>query len=696
MPSVDKTFLIQVRADIEKAVADMRRLANTIEKQGKGSKAAAANTQAHGRSLQFLTGAMAAYFSAATLLKGLRLADDFAVLQQRIRTATRETGDYAAVSRELYEISQRNGTALEDTVSTFQRLGIARKELRATNEEILKVTNAVQQLGIQSGASTTAMQAGQMQFAQAMAAGVVRAEEMNSIIENIPAVAERIARGMGMTVGELRNAVLEGKVLSREVFLALLNQAPAINQEMRAIPDSMARSWIKLTNSFGNFLNKLDQATGTTRIIAGLLGKAAQSLDNWSAHFDPTGQYQFNEMVRMRLATMEKIAELEKSGAAGDSEQLATLRENLMVLTAEIERIQELNIQAAKSHEQAGSAGVTAARLTIEEEKRLTQQMELVKGKLSEQIALFEKRKQAVEAAARNLKDFDQYAADSLRQLKSGRADKNALGLGDIMAQMRRARSAINKGDNKQAQEEARRTIELIKEVATSGNEVQGILEYLMKQAAGIGHEAASNLLESQKAEFEKTKQEISDLLGEAQKLKSLKVGFDQEAAKSAGDTLRATLQEEFTNNPLVLPVILQKPATSGSSNKQAADALDQLPGKAEGGLILGPGSGTSDSILMRGSNGEFVVRAAAVRRYGVDFLNRVNREQLPRYADGGLVGRALPSLPAATGAPGATGGRPITLVLDGKRYRMESDNTTADRLVSDFHLSALKGGSRK
>jgi hypothetical protein len=212
----------------------------------------------------------------------------------------------------------------------------------------------------------------------------------------------------------------------------------------------------------------------------------------------------------------------------------------------------------------------------------------------------------------------------------------------------------------------------------------------MLRQAAEVGREASQGLIEQEQAAFEKIKTSITDLLSEAQELKSLKVGFDEESAKLEAEFIRATLQEEFNNNPLVLPVMLQKP--SNASDNQAADIIENLPGKAGGGLLVGPGSGTSDSILMRGSNGEYLVRAAAVRRYGTAFLNRINREQLPRYADGGLVGRALPSLPTNAMVQGASA-RPITLVLDGKRYTARTDDATAERLVADVHWHALKGG---
>lgn len=91
----------------------------------------------------------------------------------------------------------------------------------------------------------------------------------------------------------------------------------------------------------------------------------------------------------------------------------------------------------------------------------------------------------------------------------------------------------------------------------------------------------------------------------------------------------------------------------------------------ASGGFVRGPGTGTSDSILARLSNGEFVMRAAAVRRYGLGLLDRINNLSLPGFAAGGLVS------PAAVPAPAmllGSGGTPIHLTLPG---------------IGEYHLSA-------
>lgn len=96
-----------------------------------------------------------------------------------------------------------------------------------------------------------------------------------------------------------------------------------------------------------------------------------------------------------------------------------------------------------------------------------------------------------------------------------------------------------------------------------------------------------------------------------------------------------------------------------------------KLPkGFATGGYLQGPGTGTSDSIMARVSNGEYIVRAAAVRKLGPDFLDQINQADKydifgdsgtlgirPRYADGGLIDKVKAWLPSVDPKPYVWGG---------------------------------------
>lgn len=81
----------------------------------------------------------------------------------------------------------------------------------------------------------------------------------------------------------------------------------------------------------------------------------------------------------------------------------------------------------------------------------------------------------------------------------------------------------------------------------------------------------------------------------------------------------------------------------------QYASAADKAAmaakGHATGGLITGPGTGTSDSILARLSNGEYVMTAESVRMFGTGMLDQMNAGLLPAFAMGGGIGEAGPQL---------------------------------------------------
>ena len=278
----NEQFLIQVKADIKQALAELKTFTGEVNKTGEAGKKSSTGIAGMGVSMGTMVAAAGAYVTLNLATKLLQEADSWNVLQARIKTATRETGDYNTVSAELYKTNQRNGQQMETTVSLFQALARTAPELGATNQEMLALTNTVQQLGVISGTTQAAQRAGLLQFTQGLAGGVFRAEEFNSVLENLPELANRIAKGMGLTVGQLRSAVLEGKVLSQDVFDAIQSQADEINTQFNEMPNSLARSSDRLSTSFTHFLGQLDQALGVTQAIAAGMDGISESLDKLS------------------------------------------------------------------------------------------------------------------------------------------------------------------------------------------------------------------------------------------------------------------------------------------------------------------------------------------------------------------------------------------------------------------------------
>ena len=124
----------------------------------------------------------------------------------------------------------------------------------------------------------------------------------------------------------------------------------------------------------------------------------------------------------------------------------------------------------------------------------------------------------------------------------------------------------------------------------------------------------------------------------------------------------------------------------------------------ASGGPVWGAGTGTSDSIPARLSNGEFVLKARAVKKWGLDFLYALNGLRLPvmNFADGGFVNNmaasfSIPRMAPSLAAGGGGSSTPMTLVIDGQSFTGLSGNTDAvAQLRRHAAMRAVSSAGRK
>lgn len=124
----------------------------------------------------------------------------------------------------------------------------------------------------------------------------------------------------------------------------------------------------------------------------------------------------------------------------------------------------------------------------------------------------------------------------------------------------------------------------------------------------------------------------------------------------------------------------------------------DTLPGAAAGGYVSGPGTGTSDSILARLSDGEYVMRAAAVRRWGPRFMAALNamRNPFSGFADGGAVRvRGVPGF-AGGGLARAGGGATVNLMFPGGSFALTADNAIVGGLTREAKRAGMLAGGRR
>lgn len=279
--------------------------------------------------------ALGGFVGAAGVFELAQLADQYNALSIRIRTATKDTGDFNQVQRELIALSAQTGAGLEATVDTFQALSRVREDIGATNEQMIALTRTVQQLGVIGGSSGENLRNGLRQFNQALSAGVFRAEEFNSIVENTPELARRIADGLGVTQGALRQLVIDGQLFADDVINTLLRQAPEIADEFEEIPVTLDRAFSDLGTSIGTAASELDTFLGTSSAAATVLSNIARELRlvSGTASNQEVLQDQLEGLQRQIDDTSNRLEALGATRKGSESELF-------LQLTAELETLQ--------------------------------------------------------------------------------------------------------------------------------------------------------------------------------------------------------------------------------------------------------------------------------------------------------------------------------------------------------------------
>ena len=177
-----------------------------------------------------LAGAMAALGVGVGIRELAQTADTYTNLSARINIATKEGGDFTSAMAGVHQVALMTNSSLSATGDLFTRLNAVGKDLGMTQQNSLDLTKTINQAIQISGVSAQASEAFTQQFIQSMQQGTLRGEEYNSMMENGYGVAEALAKGLGVTTGELKNMADNGELGAERVYKALLSQKDAVQQ----------------------------------------------------------------------------------------------------------------------------------------------------------------------------------------------------------------------------------------------------------------------------------------------------------------------------------------------------------------------------------------------------------------------------------------------------------------------------------
>lgn len=175
-------------------------------------------------------------------------SDQLTSINARLRLMTGSAEAAAAAQEEIYQAAMRSRGAYADMADFVSQLGTVAGNAFTGTDELVAFAEQIQKQMAISGASGASAQAALVQLTQGLASGTLRGEELNSVLEQTPMIAQTIAEYMGVTIGEMRELAGEGKVTAEVVKNAMLGAAEETNAQFEQMPMTWAQVWTMFQN----------------------------------------------------------------------------------------------------------------------------------------------------------------------------------------------------------------------------------------------------------------------------------------------------------------------------------------------------------------------------------------------------------------------------------------------------------------
>ncbi|MDU1356907.1 MAG: tape measure protein, partial [Citrobacter freundii] len=272
-------IVYQVQMDVANLIEAQRKVNERLEKMSGGASKAASKFDQLQTSINKVAGAIAASIVVDWGRAFLVAADNMSQLNARIERLTGSAATASQTMQNLMRISSATGGSLQDTTKLWETLSTALRDTGATNGQIIQLTETLQKIGRIGGSSSEEMANALRQFGQSISSGTVRAEEFNSILEQMPELARQIAAGMGVSIGELRQLMLDGKLTAEDALNAIQKQTGSVNAEFEKLPRTLSQANTALTNSFLSMIDSVNQATGASSGLVAIIDSMTAALD---------------------------------------------------------------------------------------------------------------------------------------------------------------------------------------------------------------------------------------------------------------------------------------------------------------------------------------------------------------------------------------------------------------------------------
>ena len=258
------TIYYEVDAKTGQLLVAQRQADQAFDRIERGAKQADRQVNTLKTSIKALTRVIHLLIAAEAVRQFMDMAEQAKMLRVKIKMLTGDAESAGRVFDGLKAISRETGQSLKDTGELWQGLAISLKNTSATEGQLLNLVGTIQKMGALGGASAEQMSNSMRQFRQSIDGGVLRAEEFNSLLENTPTIVQTMARHMGLSMGQFRAEMLDGKITAERMVNAIQAATQETNDKFAQLPRTSGMAINELKVEIMGLVEQLDDLFGVS------------------------------------------------------------------------------------------------------------------------------------------------------------------------------------------------------------------------------------------------------------------------------------------------------------------------------------------------------------------------------------------------------------------------------------------------
>ncbi|MER5012481.1 tape measure protein [Morganella morganii] len=273
-------IVYQVQMDVAQLLTSQRQLDQRLRSMEGGfnrTTTAVNGTERSMAALSRVAASLTAYLSVSAVTS---YAEAWTVLNNKLVNSIKTGETLAVVNQRVFDIAQNSRSSLDGIATLYSRLERAMRSAGLSGQELGQITTTISKAMTVSGATAAESEGALIQLSQALASGVLRGQEFNSMSEQAPALMKGLADSIGVSIGELRKMAGEGKLTTDVLLKAFREMGPTIEREFANTTQTMSQSLQIASNNITKFFGESSAVKSFTSIFNSSVVTASESLNS--------------------------------------------------------------------------------------------------------------------------------------------------------------------------------------------------------------------------------------------------------------------------------------------------------------------------------------------------------------------------------------------------------------------------------